>query len=250
MSFYKTLALSILMATSAVAVAEENEKKEPTILSGKVAYVIDGDRFILDVDDQQHFIRMKWIDAPNDGQPLNEDARRFLADLIEGKSVNVISQNGEVNGCYYGEVVSDVQNYNIEVLAAGYANLMKGAPSEYIKTAVQARNEKRGVWNENTRVKSGSAYLTTVEYSSLCNYEDENIIDYKTEETLKAGREQDRFMELLLNILIGAICGFGLAKLINHFDDPRISNAVRRKKRLKEEKTKDDAENKESGKNE
>lgn len=238
------------MATSGLVWAEENEKKEPTILSGKVSYVIDGDRFILDTESEQHYIRMKWVDAPNDGQPLTEDARRFLADLIEGKAVNVISQNGEVNGCYYGEVVSDVQNYNIEMLAAGYANIMQGAPNEYIKTAVQARTEKRGVWHENTRVKSGWGYLTSIDYSGLCNFEDENIIDYKTEETLKAGREQDRFMELLLNLLIGAAVGFGLVKLLNNLDDPRISNAARRKKRLKDEMAKEEAAKKESKKDE
>lgn len=235
MRLRQTLALSIMMATSGLVLASGKTEKEPTILNGTVAYVVDGDRFILDTDEERHYVRMKWIDAPNDGQPLNEDARRFLADLIEGKPVTVISQNGEVNGCYYGEVVSDTQNYNVEMLAAGYANIVNGAPKDYIKTTVEAKNEKRGVWNENTRVPSGSGYLTSIDYSGHCNFEDENIVDYKTEEALKEGREQDRFIELLLNIIIGVCLGVGLAKGLNHFDDPRIAKRIRRNKRLKGE---------------
>lgn len=221
--------------------AEENEskeKKEPTILKGVASYIVDGDRFILQGEEEQYFIRLKGIDAPNDGQALNEDARRFLSDLIEGREVTVISPNGEVNGCYYGEVVADVQNYNIEMLSAGYANIQKNAPKDYIKTAVQARNEKRGIWNEDTRVERGAGYITSVEFANLCDYEDESIVDYKTEKSLEAGRENDRFITILLNLMVGGLLGFLLAKGLNFIDDPRIAIASKRKKQLKEENEK------------
>lgn len=241
MNLKKSVITAILLSLPCFAMAKE-EKKEPTVLKGIASYVVDGDRFILQGEDEQYFVRMKWIDAPNDGQNLNEDARRFLTDLIEGKEVTVISPNGDVNGCYYGEVVADVQNYNIEMLNAGYANVTKNAPKEYIKTAVQARNEKRGIWNPDTRVQRGSGYVTSVDFANMCDYEDEHIVDYKTEETLKDGREHDRFMVMILNILIGGLLGFVLAKSINSIDDPRIAIAAKRKKQMKDDMSKVDEE--------
>lgn len=236
MSFKKALIASFLLAsTQFVAAEDSNKKKDPIIYEGIVSYVVDGDRFILTSKEQQHFIRMKWIDAPNDGQMLNEDARRFLADLIEGKDVMVISHNGEVNGCVYGEVIADAQNYNIEMINAGYANISKGAPKDYIKMAVQAKADKKGIWNEDTKVDRGSGYLTSVDYANMCNFEDEGIVDYVTEPSLKEGREHDRFFEILMNMIIGALLGFGLAKGLNHFDDPRIAREIQRKRKIKEE---------------
>jgi endonuclease YncB( thermonuclease family) len=229
----KSLAICLVLTNAAIAtVAMAKDNKEPTIVNGTVSFVIDGDRFILQTEDNQHYVRMKWIDAPNDGQPLNDDARRFLIDLIQGREVTVISDNSDVNGCLYGEVVSEMQNYNIEMVNAGYANILEGAPSEYIKTSISAKNENRGIWHENSRVERGSAYLTPVEFSSSCNYEDLSIVDYKLEESLKEGRGGDRYFQILLAIIIGTIIGYFLCKALHYIDDPRVSVAAAKKREI------------------
>ena len=57
-------------------------------LSGKVIKVADGDTLTLvDVQHQQHKIRLSDIDAPESGQPYGNRAKQQLNKLVYGKEI-------------------------------------------------------------------------------------------------------------------------------------------------------------------
>ena len=74
LTFFKRLALALLMACSAVANAQS--------LVGKVVGVIDGDTVdVLDDRKIVHRIRLAGIDAPEKTQPFGQSAKEHLSDI-------------------------------------------------------------------------------------------------------------------------------------------------------------------------
>lgn len=59
-------------------------------LEGKVAKVADGDTItVLDINQEQHRVRIARIDAPEKGQPFSNASRKKLRELVAGKEVKV-----------------------------------------------------------------------------------------------------------------------------------------------------------------
>ena len=59
-------------------------------LLGRVVGVSDGDTItVLDLDHQQHKIRLQGIDAPEKAQPFGERSKQTLSQLVFGKEVRI-----------------------------------------------------------------------------------------------------------------------------------------------------------------
>lgn len=61
--------------------------------SGPVVSVFDGDTIDVLHNGQSERIILNGIDAPEKGQPYGKRAKRFLADLVAGKTVTIQSHN-------------------------------------------------------------------------------------------------------------------------------------------------------------
>ena len=78
-------AVTLLSMLAGVAVAAE-----PSMLTGKVVSVHDGDTLTaLDAANVQHKVRLTGIDAPEIGQPFGTKARDRLTALAKGKTVTI-----------------------------------------------------------------------------------------------------------------------------------------------------------------
>ena len=59
-------------------------------MTGKVVGVSDGDSItVLDADKQQYRIRLSGIDAPESGQDYGAKSKKYLSDLVCGKTVQI-----------------------------------------------------------------------------------------------------------------------------------------------------------------
>jgi endonuclease YncB( thermonuclease family) len=129
-------------------------------LHGRVVHVADGDTVTLQTADGERRIRLASIDAPEighgevkPGQPYGQAARRSLADLVAGKTLQL--------KCYekdqYARDVCDLpgeqgHTANWQQVAAGYAWANTVRHGEYLRDPSLpqvergARDKKLGLW--------------------------------------------------------------------------------------------------------
>lgn len=142
--------------------------KDPIrIIHGMVTRVSDGDIIqVTDSDNKRVKIRLYGIDAPEteksgkktghqstQGQPYGAEAYRALKGKIDGQPVNV--EIMEIDR--YNQAVSKVwigkRNINLEMVRDGYAwayrYYLDHYDIEYAMAEEQAKNEKRGLWQQN-----------------------------------------------------------------------------------------------------
>jgi micrococcal nuclease len=152
------LALFFLLWLSADATTKRAPSPQPAArLQAQVAYVLDGDTFIL--TDQRH-VRLIGINAPEIGkdgapdQPLSQAARVALERLVGGKTVELML--GRETHDHYGRLLAHVSladgrsaqeillNLGLAVLVAVPPNL--GRQPAYAAAERAARADRRGIW--------------------------------------------------------------------------------------------------------
>lgn len=239
--FFKKTALAVVLMSCCsvgnVVFAEDNKRSEPKEFKGVVTFVVDGDRFILETEKETHLVRMKWVDAPDDGQPLADEATTFLNELILGREVVVLS-DGDNNGCLFGELIADGVNYNHEVVRSGFAHTFDDSPAEYQNSTQTAKKEKKGVWAGENPVLPNSGWKSVAEYQNGCQL-DADIVDYTTEDRLKSGRDEYRFLTVPFYLALSALFGLLIWVGLNRFDDPRIALNKKRLERNKADEKED-----------
>ena len=121
---------------------------------GKVVSVTDGDTIkVLKQDSTQVKIRLYGIDTPEKGQPFGNSAKRFTADLVAGKQVEI----EEVTTDRYGRTVGIVNVgelvVNKEIVRSGYAWVYRRYCdqefcSDWTELERIARDTKFGLWKD------------------------------------------------------------------------------------------------------
>ncbi len=234
--FFRKTILSFFMSTCFLggnAFADSVSQDAKKEYKGIVTYVLDGDRFLLESNNETHLVKLKWLNAPDDGQLLADESLTFLNELILGREVIVLS-NGDNNGCLFGELIADGVNYNQEVIRSGLAHTYDDAPSEYHLSENSAKKEKRGIWSLENTVQPNSSWVSIADLGNGCQL-DRDIVDYQTEKGLMSGRERYRHLLIPFYLLLSSFAGFLLWVGINRFDDPRIAIKKRRLERNKAE---------------
>ena len=159
--------------------AEESATSQKTpsvsigaVLTGKCAYVQDGDslKFIPDGETEEIRVRLYGIDAPEKGQEFSGQSREQLRKLTLKKSIRVVVQDTDRYGRYIGKVYVGNTYVNKEMLRAGlawyyghHADSSKDADLEKAQQA--ARQAKKGLWSSADAVnprafreKNGTIY--------------------------------------------------------------------------------------------
>jgi endonuclease YncB( thermonuclease family) len=107
-------------------------------------------------------VRLIGIDAPDvshskntPGQPFSEAATKYLAGIVQNKTVEIISYGPDRYGRILAEVIVDGRNVNIEMLKAGYAEVYRGDSlveildtKAYWQAEEEARAAQRGIWSQ------------------------------------------------------------------------------------------------------
>jgi hypothetical protein len=69
--------------------ANSETKPAPTVFTGKVVGITDGDTVKVLRDNQTVKVRLSGIDTPEMDQPFGKESKRFVSKLIFGKTVDV-----------------------------------------------------------------------------------------------------------------------------------------------------------------
>lgn len=144
--FYKatySLLFTVVLLTLSCASLSGCTNDEKSVY---VVKVVDGDTF--DDSDGNRY-RMYGIDAPEKGQPFGKTAKRFLSGMILNKNVRIEVMNAD----RYGRSVCKVYDENnndvgAAMLKAGLAHHFRryDDSAEYERYEVEAREQKRGLW--------------------------------------------------------------------------------------------------------
>jgi endonuclease YncB( thermonuclease family) len=117
---------------------------------GTASHVQDGDSFVLSLaSGGKSTIRLAECDAPEQGQPFGEAARRHLRQLIEGKVLVVLANENDAYGRLVGRVYLGKDDINAAMVEAGFAwaNEPYLTDRDFIALERAARAARKGLWN-------------------------------------------------------------------------------------------------------
>jgi micrococcal nuclease len=112
----RTLALALALAL-ALLTAPAIALAEPTILTGTVTHVRDGDT----IEVGKIPIRLNGVSAPELDEPLGSVSKQFMLDLIDGKSVRCELTGAKTYDRLVGTCFLDGQDIGAAVISAGLA---------------------------------------------------------------------------------------------------------------------------------
>lgn len=124
-------------------------------LVGKVIKVADGDTVnVLTSDNETHKIRLSGIDAPEKKQAFGNRSKQALAELIDGKIVNVEYNKLDKYQRAVGKITFNGQDVNLRQIKLGLAWHYKKYEREqdvedrsiYADAEYLAQRDKVGLW--------------------------------------------------------------------------------------------------------
>lgn len=123
-------------------------------LDGKVVGVTDGDMIkILTSEWQQIKVRLYGIDAPEKKQPYGTVAKRYLSDLIVGKTVQIEELGKDRYKRVLGIVYLGDKDVNEILVLNGYAWAFTKYSKIYESQEWQARSNALGLWRDKNPIK-------------------------------------------------------------------------------------------------
>ncbi len=120
----------------------------------KVKRVIDGDTIEL-VNGQ--IVRLVGVNAPDNGQPFDDEATDYVKKLTEGKKVKLEydAYKSDRFGRILAYVIIDSKNLSVELVKKGLAKVVlyeKRKPLIYqqqlLEGELEAKNKKLGIWSK------------------------------------------------------------------------------------------------------
>ena len=115
---------------------------------GTVVAVASGDRLTLRMANRGVVVRLAGIDAPEQGQPYGNRARKSLAMMTFGRRARVVATGDEHNGELVARLyVADV-DVNAEMVRLGHAWAEREATPDFelLRLEREAKGRRRGLW--------------------------------------------------------------------------------------------------------
>ncbi len=142
----------------------------PRTLFAKVERVSDGDTFTaLTSGGTRLKIRLLGIDAPEvahgprPGQPYAKEAHDYLARLIGGRTVRVVTYGQDGNERILALAFLGAVNVNVEMVQQGLAEVYRGAPCQaYCRdlrvAELRAKHDRVGMWAQRENYETPAAF--------------------------------------------------------------------------------------------
>lgn len=128
----------------------------PGLLEGKVSRVVDGDSLWVEpaAPAAPVELRLEGIDAPEICQAWGPEAKRALADLVQGKQVSVRTVGRDTHGRTLGTLFLGEQNINKLLVQEGHAwsSRYKYDRGPYVADERMARALSRGLNHDGNAV--------------------------------------------------------------------------------------------------
>jgi endonuclease YncB( thermonuclease family) len=144
--------IAVCVFVSSLVIAWVNHWKAPnsapTSLHGRVVEIIDGDSFKVRTNDGLHRVELHGIDAPEPGQPFGNMSTYYLADLIDGRDIEMVYIESNDYGDMLAEVRIDGLSVNQLMLTEGYAWAKRGYfdDRKWLGMESLARKGELGLW--------------------------------------------------------------------------------------------------------
>lgn len=142
----------------------------PSVMSAgqfMVTRVYDGDTIGVGGRGIEIKVKLAGIDAPetsrskrDTGQPYSPQAKRYLADLVLNKKINVDRYGLDPDNRVVGVIYVGTKNINLEMVKAGLAEVCRGKPPKgldlryYLQAENEARKAAKGMWSLGKRYVS------------------------------------------------------------------------------------------------
>jgi endonuclease YncB( thermonuclease family) len=143
------LVVALLLAAGyTVEAHRRGPPAEPTLLTGTVVAIHDGDTLSIESDGRRVRIRLAQIDAPEQGQPWGRRAKQALAALADRRPARVRVLDRDAYGRAVGDVFVADRFVNEALVRDGNAwSYPRYVRDPAISAAeAEARREKRGLW--------------------------------------------------------------------------------------------------------
>jgi len=123
----------------------------------KVIRVSDGDTIVVILVDKKIKIRLYGIDAPEKNQDYGNKATKNLSRYVLNRVVEIDEKAVDRYGRLVAVIYFEGENINLKMLFDGLAwayiqYLNKNDKAEYINAERQAKEEKRGLWEDNNTI--------------------------------------------------------------------------------------------------
>lgn len=164
------LIFSILLILSSLLVTSSAYAREPIrTITGTVTKVSDGDTITVHTPEETKLkVRLYGIDAPETeksnqrtghvskpGQPMGEDAKRYLLSKVFGKKVRLDVMDIDRYRRLVCIVWQGGKNINLEMIKIGmaeaYIEYLKDQPyrTQFIQAEKEAKASELGIWSDN-----------------------------------------------------------------------------------------------------
>jgi micrococcal nuclease len=105
----------VLILAAALALITHGNAAEPTILTGTVTHVRDGDT----IEVGKIPIRLNGVSAPELDEPLGNASKQFMLNLVDGKSVRCELTGSKTYDRLVGTCYLDDEDIGAAVISAG-----------------------------------------------------------------------------------------------------------------------------------
>ncbi len=122
--------------------------------TGRVVGVLDGDSLLVLRDGRQVEVRLYGVDAPEGGQAYGSVARRFLSNLVFGKTVAVDVRDIDRYKRSVARLTVEGADVGLEMIRAGFAwhYARYSHDARYAEAEQAARSARRGLWQDRAPV--------------------------------------------------------------------------------------------------
>ena len=122
--------------------------------TGRVIGVLDGDSLLVLRDGRQVEVRLYGVDAPERGQAFGSVARRFLSNLVFGKTVVVEVRDIDRYKRSVSRLTVDGADVSLDIIRAGFGwhYTHYSSDARYAAAEQEARAARRGLWQDNAPI--------------------------------------------------------------------------------------------------
>ncbi len=156
----------------------------PLITTAQVTRIIDGDTLSLDNSQK---IRLLGINTPESNQPYYQEAKKFLTQKTQNKTIQIESQGPDKYSRILAHIFIDNENINAQILSQGLATLYYYDHDQYydeLKKAEEfARTNQLGLWKPSPN--SHCIKITEFKTDEPEHLHLQNICNYKVDLTYK-----------------------------------------------------------------
>jgi endonuclease YncB( thermonuclease family) len=117
--------------------------------TARVVAITDGDTLRALHEGREVVVRLRWIDAPENGQAFGDQAKQALGELVAGRIVTVRDYGPDHQGRRLAEVtLADGRNVNRELVRLGWAWWFRKSSTDVTLGSLEAdaRAAGRGLW--------------------------------------------------------------------------------------------------------